>query len=59
MQPNVLFLTSDNEISGIMDSLFRGRQNIFIIFSTNFVVKCATKIVKIGCQIKSYIQKYF
>ena len=41
---NVLFLTSDNEFSGIIYSLFRGRQNIFLtIFSTKFVVKCATK----------------
>ena len=46
---NVLFLTSDNEFSGIIYSLFRGKQNIFlIIFSTKFVVKCATKILKIG-----------
>ena len=42
---SVLFLTSENEISGIIYSLFRGRQNIFkIIFGTKFVVKCATKI---------------
>ena len=48
---NVLFLTSDNEFSGIIYSLFRGRLNIFLtIFSTKFVVKCATKILKIGWQ---------
>ena len=45
---NVLFLTSDNEFSGIMYCLFRGRQNIFpTVFSTKFV-KCATKLLKIG-----------
>ena len=33
--PNVLFLTSDNEFSGIIFNQFRDRQNIFlIIFST-------------------------
>ena len=43
------FLTSSNEFSGIIYSLFRERQNIFLtIFSTKFVVKCATKILKIG-----------
>ena len=36
---NVLFLTSDNELLGIIYNLFRGRQNIFLtIFSTKFVV---------------------
>ena len=41
---NVLFLTCDNEFSGKIYSIFRGRQNIFLtIFSTKFVVKCATK----------------
>ena len=46
---NVMFLTSDNEFSGIIYGLFRGRQNIFLtIFSTKFVVKCATKILKIS-----------
>ena len=45
----VLFLMSDNEISEIIYSLFRGGQNIFLtIFITKFVVKCATKILKIG-----------
>ena len=43
-QTNVLFLTSDNEFSGIIYSLFRGKQNIFLTrFSTKFIVKCATK----------------
>ena len=43
------FLTSENEISGISDSLFRVRQNIFLtIFTTKFVVKCAINILKIG-----------
>ena len=46
---HVLFLKSDNEFSGISYILFRSRQNIFItIFGTKFVVKCATKILKIG-----------
>ena len=45
---NVLFLTSDNEFSGIFYSLFRVRHNIFlIIFSIKSVVKCAN-ILKIG-----------
>ena len=45
---NVLFLTSENTISRIIYSLFRERQTIFIIiFRTKFVVKCATKILKI------------
>ena len=44
---NVLFLTSDNEFSRIMYSLFGGRQNIFlIVFSSKCVVKCAAKILK-------------
>ena len=42
---NVLFLTSVNEFSGIIYSLFTGMQSIFLtIFSTKFVLKCATKI---------------
>ena len=46
---DVLFLTSGNEILGVIYSLFRGRKTIFLaIFSTKFVVKCATKILKIG-----------
>ena len=46
---NVLFLMSDNGFSGIIYRLFRGRQTIFLtIFSTKFVVKCATKILNIG-----------
>ena len=45
----VLFFTSENEIPGIIYSLFRGRQNISLtILSTKFVVKCETKILKIG-----------
>ena len=49
---NVLFLTSENEILGIIYSLFRGRQNIFLtIFSIKLDVKCATKFLKIGWQI--------
>ena len=57
---NVLFLTSDNEFSGIIYSLFRGRQTIFLtIFSTKFVVKCATKIFKIGSQKQKLCPKIF
>ena len=45
----VLFLTSDNEFSGIISTLFRDRQKHFLtIFSIKFVIKCATKILKIG-----------
>ena len=48
---NVLFLTSDNEFSGIIYSLFKGRQNIFqTIFSNKFVIQCATRSWKIGWQ---------
>ena len=57
---NVLFLMSDNEFSGIIYSLFGGSQNIFLtIFSTKFVVKCATKILKIGSQKQKLCQKIF
>ena len=38
MAVNVLFLTSENAVSGIIYSLLRGRQNIFL---TLFVVKCS------------------
>ena len=59
-ETNVLYLTFDNEFSGIMYSLFGGRQNIFLtIFSTKFVVKCAAKILKIGWQIKILCPKLF
>ena len=45
----MLFLTVDNEFSGIMHSLFGDRLNIFLtIFSTKFVVKCAANVLKIG-----------
>ena len=45
----MLFLTSDEKFLGIIYSLFRGRQNIFLtIFNTKFVVKYAIKILKIG-----------
>ena len=56
---NVPFWTFENEISRIIYSLFRGRQNIFIIYITKFVVKCATKILKIGWQIKMLCPKIF
>ena len=46
---NVLFLSSENAILGIIYSLLRSRQNIFLsLFSTKFVIKCATKILKIS-----------
>ena len=46
---NVLFFTSEIEISGIIYSSFRDRQNIFLkIFSTEFVVKYATETLKIS-----------
>ena len=57
---NVLFLTSENEISGIIYSLFRGRQNIFLtIFSIKLDVKCATKILKISLQIQKLCPQVF
>ena len=57
---NVLFLTSENAISRIIYSLFRGKQNIFsTIFSTKFVVKYPTKILKIGWQIQKLCPKTF
>ena len=46
---NVLFFTSEIEISGIVYSSFRDRQNIFLkIFSTEFAVKYATETLKIS-----------
>ena len=47
MAINVLVLTSENAVSGIIYSLLRGRQNIFL---TLFVVKCRvlTRSLKIG-----------
>ena len=45
LDTNGLFLTS--EFSGIIYSLFRGWQNVFLtIFSTKFVITCATKVLK-------------
>ena len=42
------FLSFDNEFSQIMYSLFGGKQTIFLtLFSTNFVIKCAAKNLKI------------
>ena len=42
-------LTFDNGFSRIIYSFIRGRQNIFLpISSSNFVVKCAAHILKIG-----------
>ena len=49
----MLFLNFDNEFSGIMYSLFGGRQNSSpTLFSTKFIVKSTAKILKIGYQIK-------
>ena len=37
----MLFVTTENEISWIIYSLFRGKQTIYLtLFSTKFVVKC-------------------
>ena len=45
----VFFWTSENEFLGIIYSLLRGRQNIFLtIVSFKFVVKYATQILKIS-----------
>ena len=53
----MLFLTFDNEFSGIMHSLFGGIQNSFLtIFSTKFFVKCAAKILKIVNKLILYAQ---
>ena len=60
LNTNVLFLTSDDDFLGIFYSLFKDRQNIFLtIFSTAFVVKCATKILKIGLQKQKLCPKIF
>ena len=57
---NVLFLTSESAISGIMYSLLWGRHNIFLtLFITKFVVKCATKFWKSVDKHRSYVQKHF
>ena len=41
---HITFLTSNNEFSGIIYSLFRGRQNIFLtIISTKFVINVQQK----------------
>ena len=54
----MLFLTFDHEFSGIMYSLFGGRQTNFLtIFCTKFVVKCTAKSLKIGKQIKMLCPK--
>ena len=43
----VLIFTYENKFSGIIYSLFRGRQHVFLpIFGTKFVVKVATNILK-------------
>ena len=57
LHTNVLFLSFENGISGIICSLFRGRQNIFLtIFSSKFAVKCGTKIWKIDVQMHNNVQ---
>ena len=50
----ILILTS--EISGIINSFFRGRQNIFLIlFTAKFVIKCAAKNVESRLTNKNFI----
>ena len=44
----MLFFTSENVISGIIYSYEVGKIIFLTLLSTNFVVKCATKILKIG-----------
>ena len=45
----LLDLTSENEVSGIIYSFLRWKQNIFLaMISTEFVVKCVARILKIG-----------
>ena len=45
----MLFFTSENDISAITYSLFRGRQNILLtIFSTKSVVNYAAKSLKMS-----------
>ena len=42
--PNVLSLTSENGFSGVINSFYTVRQNMFLsMFSIKFVVKCAAK----------------
>ena len=56
--PNVLFLTFDNEFSGIMYSLFGGRQTMFLtMFSNKFVVKCVAKKFKNRLTNKDFMPK--
>ena len=55
---NVLFLTSDNEISWIIHSSF-GSRHILTILSTKIVIKCATKFWKSVDKYKIYVQKIF
>ena len=57
---NKLFLTPDNEFLGIIYSLLRGWQNIFLaIFNAKFVLKCAKTFWKSVDKNKCYVQKYF
>ena len=47
----VYILTFDNEFLAIFNLFFRYRQNVFLIIftgSTYFVIKCATKVLKIS-----------
>ena len=56
----MLFWSFENQNLGIIYTLFIGRQNIVLtVFSTKFVVKCATKTLKIGLQIKILCAKVF
>ena len=55
-ETNVLFLTSGIEFLGIIYSLFRGRQNIFL---EHLVLNLSYNILKSIDKNKSYVQKYF
>ena len=55
---NVLFLPSDNVFSRISSFSFDCMQIIFFVeFGAYFVLKCATKILKIGPQLKKFCPK--
>ena len=55
---NVLFLSFENEFSGIMYSLFGGRQTIFLsIFSTKFIVKSSAECYSVLCPFSENLRK--
>ena len=54
----MLFSTSANTNPQIIYSLFRGKQHIYLsIVRSKYVVKCISKILKIGWQIQKLCPK--